>query len=93
MSWTHYKHLIRVSNDKAREYYAEEAIKGGWSVRELERQIATQLYERLLSTHRDSAEMPTLLKLNPQYKLIMPTEDELKREIEITRENFHLLNP
>ena len=29
---------------------------------------------------------------SPQYKLIMPTEDELKREIEITRENFHLLN-
>ena len=39
LSWTHYKHLIRVSDDNAREYYAEEAVKGGWSVRELEHQI------------------------------------------------------
>ncbi len=29
---------------------------------------------------------------SPQYKLIMPTEEELKREIEMTRENFKLLN-
>ena len=64
LSWTHYKYLIRVNNDKAREYYAEEAVRGGWSVRELERQIATQYYERLLSTHRDSAEMANLLKAN-----------------------------
>ena len=64
LSWTHYKHLIRVSNDKAREYYTEEAVKGRWSVRELERQIATQYYERLLSTYRDSAEMTNLLKAN-----------------------------
>lgn len=64
LSWTHYKHLIRVSNDNARAYYAEEAVRGGWSVRELERQIATQHYERLLSTHRDSAEMTNLIKAN-----------------------------
>ena len=64
LSWTHYKHLIRVSNDKAREYYTEEAVKGRWSVRELERQVATQYYERLLSTYRDSAEMTNLLKAN-----------------------------
>lgn len=64
LSWTHYKRLIRVSNDQAREYYAEEAVKGCWSVRELERQIATQHYERLLATHRDSEETQTLLKSN-----------------------------
>ena len=29
---------------------------------------------------------------SPQYKLIMPTEEELKREIEMTRENFKLIN-
>lgn len=64
LSWTHYRHLIRVSNDTARQYYAEEAVKGCWSVRELERQIATQHYERLLSTHRDQTETQTLLKAN-----------------------------
>lgn len=64
LSWSHIRHLIRVSNRQAREYYAEEAVKGNWSVRELERQIATQHYERLLSTHRDSGETRNLLKAN-----------------------------
>ncbi len=64
LSWTHYRHLIRVSNEKAREYYAEEAAKGCWSVRELERQIATQHYERLLSSHRDHADVEKLLQAN-----------------------------
>lgn len=64
LSWSHIRQLIKVSNKDARSYYAEEAVKGGWSVRELERQIATQHYERLLSTHRDSAEMTNLLKAN-----------------------------
>ena len=53
LSWTHYRQLIKLSNSKAREYYAKEAAEGNWSTRELERQIATQHYERLLSTHRD----------------------------------------
>ena len=46
------------------EYYAEEAAAGKWSVRQLERQIATQYYERLLSTHRDSEEVESLIKKN-----------------------------
>ncbi|MDE6636630.1 MAG: DUF1016 domain-containing protein, partial [Muribaculaceae bacterium] len=33
LSWSHIRHLIKVSNQDARSYYAEEAIKGGWSVR------------------------------------------------------------
>lgn len=57
LSWTHYRMLIKVSNPKACEYYAKEAAAGKWSVRQLERQIATQYYERLLSTHRDSSEI------------------------------------
>lgn len=64
LSWTHYRMLTKVSNPKAREYYAEEAAAGSWSVRQLERQIATQYYERLLSTHRDSEEVETLIKKN-----------------------------
>lgn len=64
LSWTHYRQLIRVGNDKARKYYAEEAVKGCWSVRELERQIAIQHYERLLSTHRDKAETKEMLRAN-----------------------------
>lgn len=64
LSWSHIRHLIKVSNANARSYYAEESIKGGWSVRELERQIATQHYERLLSTNRDKADTTELLQAN-----------------------------
>ena len=64
LSWTHYRMLTKVSNPKAREYYAEEAAAGKWSVRQLERQIATQYYERLLSTHRNSSEVEGLIKKN-----------------------------
>ena len=52
LSWSHYRKLMRVTNPKAREYYTQEASNGQWSVRQLERQIATQYYERLLSTQR-----------------------------------------
>ncbi|MDE6377886.1 MAG: PDDEXK nuclease domain-containing protein [Duncaniella sp.] len=64
LSWTHYRTLIRVTNPKAREYYVEEAAKGGWSVRQLERQIATQYYERLLASHRDDTEVKEIIKQN-----------------------------
>ena len=64
LSWSHYLHLIKVSNPKAREYYTEEAVAGNWSVRQLERQIATQYYERLLATQKDSCEIEDLIKKN-----------------------------
>ena len=48
LSWTHYRHLMRVEKDNAREFYMEEAIKGNWSTRELERQINSPYFERLL---------------------------------------------
>lgn len=68
LSWTHYRLLITVQNPKAREFYAEEAAKGRWSTRELDRQIATQFYERLLSTQRDEAMKETLVEANLPVK-------------------------
>lgn len=64
LSWTHYKQLIKISNIEARKYYMEEAIAGNWSTRQLERQIATQYYERLLATHRDKSEVASIIKKN-----------------------------
>ena len=48
LSWTHYRLLLKVEKDNAREFYMEEAIKGNWSTRELERQINSPYFERLL---------------------------------------------
>lgn len=50
LSWSAYLCLIRIENPKSREWYAKEAAEQGWSVRALERQIATLYYERLLSS-------------------------------------------
>ena len=50
LSWTHYRLLMRVENDNARQFYTDEAVKSQWSTRQLERQINTFFYERLLSS-------------------------------------------
>lgn len=39
LRWTHYRLLIKVENDNAREFYMQEAVKSQWSTRQLERQI------------------------------------------------------
>lgn len=50
LTWTHYKSLLRIETPTARDWYAAEAAQQGWSVRALDRQIATLFYERLLGT-------------------------------------------
>ncbi len=46
LPWTHYVRLLRVRSAHAREFYIRETLAGGWSVRQLERQINSQFYER-----------------------------------------------
>ena len=48
LSWSHYCELLSVFDKDKRSFYEKESINSGWSVRELKRQIATSLYERLL---------------------------------------------
>jgi predicted nuclease of restriction endonuclease-like (RecB) superfamily len=50
LTWSHYRLLIRVENKKARDFYCKEAVQSSWSVRDLERQINSLYYERLLSS-------------------------------------------
>jgi len=47
-NWTHYKNLISIDNKDKREFYIAETEKNNWSARQLERQINSQLFERLL---------------------------------------------
>lgn len=47
-SWTHYRTLIRIDNQDKREFYIAEASKNNWHARQLERQVNSQLFERLL---------------------------------------------
>ena len=50
-SWTHYKPLLSIDNEDKREYYEFEASKNNWTARQLERQINSHLYERLLHSN------------------------------------------
>lgn len=50
LSWTHYRQLIRVENAEARKFYLKEAADSAWSSRQLERQISSFYYQRLLAS-------------------------------------------
>lgn len=50
LTWTHYRLLLSVDDAEARNWYMEESIRAAWSSRQLERQISTLYYERLLSS-------------------------------------------
>jgi predicted nuclease of restriction endonuclease-like (RecB) superfamily len=50
LSWSHYRALMRVENIAARQFYETEAVKSNWSRRDLERQIGSLFYERLLAS-------------------------------------------
>ncbi|MGI6510200.1 MAG: PDDEXK nuclease domain-containing protein [Erysipelotrichaceae bacterium] len=63
LSWTHYRSLMRVENENARNFYLEEAIKSNWSTRQLDRQINSFFYERLLSSQNKEEVSKEILKL------------------------------
>ena len=48
LNWSQYRMLIFIEDNSKREYYELEAVKNAWTGRELERQISSGLYERLL---------------------------------------------
>jgi predicted nuclease of restriction endonuclease-like (RecB) superfamily len=55
LPWSHYVRLLSVKNALAREFYHAEALRGGWSVRQLDRQIASRFYERTAASRNKSA--------------------------------------
>lgn len=56
LSWTHYTHLLRgCRSAEARAFYEAEALRGGWSVRQLDRQIESQFYERTALSRNKAA--------------------------------------
>ena len=65
LSWTHYRLLMRVENENARQFYIEEAVKSNWSTRQLERQINSFFYERLLSSQNKKEVSEEIQKLEP----------------------------
>ncbi|WP_205737063.1 PDDEXK nuclease domain-containing protein [Acetobacterium paludosum] len=73
LSWTHYRVIMRVSNEQARGFYLEECFKAGWSTRQLERQINTLYYERILASQdkESVAKEIETLEPKPEYQRII----------------------
>ncbi len=61
LSWTHYRTLLKVENEQARQWYINEAIQQAWSARALERQIGVLYYERLLATQAKQQDIQPVL--------------------------------
>lgn len=74
LTWTHYRSLLRVENENARNWYIEETIKEHWSSRQLDRQISTMYYERLLSSHDRKS---VITEANDKLSHVIP-EDFIK---------------
>lgn len=73
LSWTHYRLIMRVENPNAREFYIEECAKCGWSTRQLERQIYSFFYERLLASKGDESVRNEINTLEPK-KEVRPSD-------------------
>jgi predicted nuclease of restriction endonuclease-like (RecB) superfamily len=53
LSWTHYRLIMKLEDPSRREFYLNECAESNWSSRQLERQITTCYYERLLATQKE----------------------------------------
>ena len=103
LSWTHYRRLLSVENQEARLWYMNEAANSVWSTRQLDRQISTLYYDRLLASHDKKIVTDEAIAkysvLNDakqifasKYKLTLPTEDELQNELNKARKRLELEN-
>jgi predicted nuclease of restriction endonuclease-like (RecB) superfamily len=76
LPWSHYVRLLSVNNRQARDFYEAEALRGGWSIRQLDRQIATQFFERTQLSRNKAALLPQGQPADPVESLT--PEQEIK---------------
>lgn len=76
LSWSHYVRLMSVDKPLARVFYESEAIRGGWSVRQLDRQIATQFFERTSNARQQAAMLARGQKPKPED--MVSVDDEIR---------------
>jgi len=74
ISWTHYLFLMRIKNEIERQFYEVESFQNQWSVRELERQFNTGLFERLAISKNETE----ILRLAREGQIVEQPQDLLK---------------
>lgn len=68
LSWTHYRVLLQVKDEIAREWYENAALKETWSVKTLQRNISSQYYYRILKTQDKSAVETEMKEFTSKYQ-------------------------
>lgn len=93
LSWTHYRLILKVEDEKKRKFYIDECVKSNWSTRQLERQINSFYYERLLSTQeREKEEVRNEIKtLEPSRNINDIVKDPYILEFLNLKENKKFL--
>ncbi len=76
LPWSAYVRLLSVKNENARHFYEAEALRGGWSVRQLDRQIESQFYERTALSRDKTAMLTKGQKPSPEDRAL--PEEEIK---------------
>ena len=74
LTWTHYLILMRIKNEDERKFYEIEATKQGWTYRVLQRQYASSLYERILTT----ADKNKVMELSTKGHVVEKPQDIIK---------------
>lgn len=77
LEWSHYVELVKIENKKARQFYMQEIINSNWSVRELQRQKNSLLYERLIL----SKDKGKIKELSKKGQVINSPEDLIKQPL------------
>ena len=67
LSWTHYRILLQVEDDEARDWYENEALKETWSYRTLQRNISSQYYYRILKSQNKEIVHNEMKELTKEY--------------------------
>ncbi len=73
LPWSAYVRLLTVKNVHAREFYEEEALRGGWSIRQLNRQINSQFFEGTALSKNKAAMLAKEEEPHPE-DLLIPQE-------------------
>lgn len=77
LTWSHYCELLAVSDDNKRSFYEKESISSGWTVRDLKRQIASSLFERLLLS-KGKPNKEKVMQLSKEGQIVNNPSDLLK---------------
>jgi predicted nuclease of restriction endonuclease-like (RecB) superfamily len=91
LSWTHYRLLLKIEKEKVRQFYLSECVQSNWSTRQLERQINSFYYERLLSSRKKAPVKKEIQKLEPSLKPEDIIKDPYVLEFLNVKENIRFL--